>query len=107
GAEARRVVDDQDFLAVDDSGDLEVDGSDATLGYATDGDVERFRCGRRSAASGDIGSGDGAGGAAGGPAAGRIVNAIPDVVAAAPGLRTPLDLPFGTARGVFATTLAS
>jgi hypothetical protein len=39
-------------------------------------------------------------------AAGRIVNAIPDVIAAAPGLRTPLDLPFGTARGVFATTLA-
>jgi hypothetical protein len=39
-------------------------------------------------------------------AAGRIVNAIPDVVAAKPGLRTPLDLPFGTARGVFATTLA-
>ncbi|XRQ10610.1 dihydrodipicolinate reductase, partial [Actinomadura welshii] len=38
--------------------------------------------------------------------AGRIVNAIPDVVAAPPGLRTPLDLPFNTARGVFATTLA-
>jgi hypothetical protein len=38
--------------------------------------------------------------------AGRIVNAIPDVVAAPPGLRTPLDLPFGTARGVFATALA-
>ncbi|MBE1536806.1 NAD(P)H-dependent amine dehydrogenase family protein [Actinomadura algeriensis] len=37
--------------------------------------------------------------------AGRIVNAIPDVVAAPPGLRTPLDLPFNTARGVFATTL--
>ncbi|OLT35179.1 diacylglycerol kinase [Actinomadura sp. CNU-125] len=37
--------------------------------------------------------------------AGRVVNAIPDVVAAPPGLRTPLDLPFGTARGVFATTL--
>lgn len=39
-------------------------------------------------------------------AAGRIVNAIPDVVAASPGLKTPLDLPFATARGVFATTLA-
>ncbi|WP_433137516.1 NAD(P)H-dependent amine dehydrogenase family protein [Actinomadura nitritigenes] len=38
--------------------------------------------------------------------AGRIVNAIPDVVAAPPGLRTPLDLPFNTARGVFATALA-
>ena len=38
--------------------------------------------------------------------AGRIVNAIPDVVAAPPGLRTPLDLPFGTARGVFAAALA-
>ncbi|RSN71032.1 NAD(P)H-dependent amine dehydrogenase family protein [Actinomadura sp. WAC 06369] len=38
--------------------------------------------------------------------AGRAVNAIPDVVAAPPGLRTPLDLPFNTARGVFATTLA-
>lgn len=38
--------------------------------------------------------------------AGRIVNAIPDVVAAQHGLRTPLDLPFNTARGVFATTLA-
>ena len=38
-------------------------------------------------------------------AAGRIVNAIPDVVAAPPGLRTPLDLPFNTARGVFTTTL--
>jgi hypothetical protein len=38
--------------------------------------------------------------------AGRIVNSIPDVVAAPPGLRTPLDLPFNTARGVFATALA-
>ncbi|MEW2352388.1 dihydrodipicolinate reductase [Spirillospora sp. NPDC029432] len=38
--------------------------------------------------------------------AGRIVNAIPDVVAAPPGLRTPLDLPFNTARGVFAAALA-
>ncbi|MEU8343327.1 dihydrodipicolinate reductase [Spirillospora sp. NPDC048832] len=37
--------------------------------------------------------------------AGRIVNAIPDVVAAPPGLRTPLDLPFNTARGVFAAAL--
>lgn len=37
--------------------------------------------------------------------AGRVVNAIPDVVAAAPGIRTPLDLPLPTARGVFATTL--
>jgi hypothetical protein len=38
-------------------------------------------------------------------AAGRVVNAIPDVVAAAPGIRTPLDLPMTTAKGVFATTL--
>lgn len=38
--------------------------------------------------------------------AGRIVNAIPDLVAAPPGLRTPLDLPFNTARGVFAAALA-
>lgn len=38
--------------------------------------------------------------------AGRIVNSIPDVVAAPPGLRTPLDLPFNTARGVFATAPA-
>ncbi|MFA1541851.1 NAD(P)H-dependent amine dehydrogenase family protein [Actinomadura monticuli] len=38
--------------------------------------------------------------------AGRLVNAIPDVVAAPPGLRTPLDLPFNTARGVFAAALA-
>ncbi|MFC3966155.1 NAD(P)H-dependent amine dehydrogenase family protein [Nocardia jiangsuensis] len=35
-------------------------------------------------------------------AAGRIVNAIPDVVAAEPGLRTTADLPLGTGRGVFA-----
>lgn len=34
--------------------------------------------------------------------AGRIVNAIPDVVAAKPGIRTTLDLPFNTGRGVFA-----
>jgi len=39
--------------------------------------------------------------------AGRVVNAIPDVVAAAPGIRTTLDLPFSTAKGVFATTLDS
>jgi hypothetical protein len=38
--------------------------------------------------------------------AGRIVNSIPDVMAAPPGLRTPLDLPFNTARGVFATALS-
>ncbi|TIC81520.1 diacylglycerol kinase [Nocardioides sp. GY 10113] len=37
--------------------------------------------------------------------AGRVVNAIPDVVAAEPGIRTVLDLPFGTAKGIFATTL--
>lgn len=36
-------------------------------------------------------------------AAGRIVNAIPAVVAAAPGIRTPLDLPFITGSGLFAT----
>ncbi|MFC8043595.1 diacylglycerol kinase [Nocardia sp. NPDC057353] len=35
-------------------------------------------------------------------AAGRIVNAIPDVVAAEPGIRTTADLPLGTGRGVFA-----
>lgn len=39
--------------------------------------------------------------------AGRLVNAIPDVVAAEPGIRTTLDLPFGTANGVFATTLTT
>ena len=33
-------------------------------------------------------------------AAGRIVNAIPDVVAAAPGIRTTLDLPLVTGKGV-------
>jgi hypothetical protein len=33
-------------------------------------------------------------------AAGRIVNAIPDVVAAAPGIRTTLDMPLVTGRGV-------
>lgn len=35
-------------------------------------------------------------------ACGRIVNAIPDVRAAAPGIRTTLDLPVPTGRGVFA-----
>jgi hypothetical protein len=34
-------------------------------------------------------------------AAGRIVNAIPDVIAAPPGIRTTLDLPLGTGRGVY------
>ncbi|WP_232678639.1 diacylglycerol kinase [Nocardioides sp. R-C-SC26] len=34
--------------------------------------------------------------------AGRVVNAIPDVVAAAPGIRTTLDLPVATGRGVYA-----
>lgn len=34
-------------------------------------------------------------------AAGRIVNAIPDVVAAAPGIHTPRDLPLPTGRGVY------
>lgn len=33
--------------------------------------------------------------------AGRVVNAIPHVVAAAPGIRTVLDLPVPTAKGVF------
>ena len=33
-------------------------------------------------------------------AAGRIVNAIPDVVAAAPGIRTTLDMPLVTGKGV-------
>jgi hypothetical protein len=33
-------------------------------------------------------------------AAARIVNSIPDVVAAAPGIRTTLDLPLSTGRGV-------
>jgi hypothetical protein len=37
-------------------------------------------------------------------AAGRIVNAIPDVVAAAPGIRTTLDMPLVTGKGVFAAT---
>jgi hypothetical protein len=35
-------------------------------------------------------------------AAGRIVNAIPDVVAAAPGIRTTLDMPLVTGRGLYA-----
>lgn len=35
-------------------------------------------------------------------AAGRIVNAIPAVIAAPPGIRTPLDLPFITGSGLFA-----
>ncbi len=34
-------------------------------------------------------------------AAGRIVNAIPDVVTAVPGLHTTLDLPLGTGKGVY------
>ncbi|MGZ8802129.1 MAG: NAD(P)H-dependent amine dehydrogenase family protein [Mycobacterium sp.] len=34
-------------------------------------------------------------------AAGRIVNAIPDVVASAPGIRTTLDLPLVTGKGVY------
>ncbi|MGV9802704.1 NAD(P)H-dependent amine dehydrogenase family protein [Mycobacterium sp. NPDC003449] len=34
-------------------------------------------------------------------AAGRIVNAIPDVLAAPPGIRTTLDLPLVTGRGVY------
>jgi hypothetical protein len=35
-------------------------------------------------------------------AAGRIVNAIPDVLAAEPGIRTTLDLPLPTGKGVYA-----
>jgi hypothetical protein len=34
-------------------------------------------------------------------AAGRIVNAIPDVVAARPGIRTTLDMPLVTGKGLF------
>jgi 2,4-diaminopentanoate dehydrogenase len=34
-------------------------------------------------------------------AAGRIVNAIPDVLAAPPGIRTTLDLPLGTGKGLY------
>ena len=34
-------------------------------------------------------------------AAGRIVNAIPDVMKAAPGIRTTLDLPLGTGKGTY------
>ncbi|WP_109530544.1 MULTISPECIES: NAD(P)H-dependent amine dehydrogenase family protein [Nocardia] len=40
-------------------------------------------------------------------AAGRIVNAVPAVVAAAPGVRTTLDLPFITGKGVFTVPAAS
>ncbi|MET7769514.1 diacylglycerol kinase [Nocardia sp. NPDC005366] len=40
-------------------------------------------------------------------AAGRIVNAIPAVVAAAPGIRTTLDLPFITGKGLFTAPNAS
>jgi 2,4-diaminopentanoate dehydrogenase len=36
-------------------------------------------------------------------AAGRIVNAIPDVIAAPPGIRTTLDLPLVTGKGLFST----
>jgi 2,4-diaminopentanoate dehydrogenase len=36
-------------------------------------------------------------------AAGRIVNAIPDVVAAAPGIRTTLDMPLVTGKGLYAS----
>ncbi|KUI42010.1 diacylglycerol kinase [Mycobacterium sp. IS-1590] len=35
-------------------------------------------------------------------AAGRIVNAIPDVVSAAPGIRTTLDMPLVTGKGLYA-----
>jgi hypothetical protein len=35
-------------------------------------------------------------------AAGRIVNAIPDVVAASPGIRTTLDMPLVTGKGLYA-----
>jgi hypothetical protein len=38
-------------------------------------------------------------------AAGRMVNAIPAVLDPPAGIRTPLDLPFITAKGIFATTL--
>ena len=34
-------------------------------------------------------------------AAGRIVNSIPDVIAAPPGIRTTLDLPLVTGKGLF------
>ncbi|HEX5144258.1 MAG TPA: diacylglycerol kinase, partial [Mycobacterium sp.] len=34
-------------------------------------------------------------------AAGRIVNSIPDVVAATPGLHTTLDMPLVTGKGVY------
>jgi 2,4-diaminopentanoate dehydrogenase len=37
-------------------------------------------------------------------AAGRIVNAIPDVVAASPGIRTTLDMPLVTGKGLYSAT---
>ena len=40
-------------------------------------------------------------------ACGRIVNAIPDVLAAAPGIRTTLDLPLPTGRGTFTAPVGS
>jgi hypothetical protein len=40
-------------------------------------------------------------------ACGRIVNAIPDVLAAAPGIRTTLDLPLPTGRGTYAAPVES
>ncbi len=40
-------------------------------------------------------------------ACGRIVNAIPDVLAAPPGIRTTLDLPLPTGRGTFVRPVAS
>ncbi|GLB65161.1 hypothetical protein NCCP2495_30410 [Dietzia sp. NCCP-2495] len=39
--------------------------------------------------------------------AGRVVNALPDVVTAPAGIRTTLDLPMPTGRGLFATTLGA
>jgi hypothetical protein len=36
-------------------------------------------------------------------AAGRIVNAIPDVVAAPPGITTTLDMPLVTGKGLYAS----
>jgi len=39
--------------------------------------------------------------------AGRMINAIPAVVAAGPGILTLLDLPLNTAKGVFANTLTN
>ena len=40
-------------------------------------------------------------------AAGRIVNAIPAVIAAPPGIRTTLDLPFITGSGLYAREAVS